>query len=159
MTSLPPPDQRVDHPPSPGAEPQVAWGRNLPTALLGFPELQRPEWTPGQLGLGTGAWPDTRPDEESAKKEKADKKKDRIYHTRRSTDGGVQQASLAFQCPLGAKPGGQKRCQKWGTLCVCVGALTARCVTASDAECDVGVTRRLWEPKTSPTEPDDSTSS
>ncbi|TKS74495.1 Ral guanine nucleotide dissociation stimulator-like 1 [Collichthys lucidus] len=31
-------------------------------------ELQRPKWTAGQLRLGTGAWPDIQPDEQSARR-------------------------------------------------------------------------------------------
>lgn len=66
MTSLPLWDQHAN---TPGAEPEVLWGRNLPTAPLGFPELQRPKWTAGQLSLGTGARPDIQPNEQSARRD------------------------------------------------------------------------------------------
>ncbi|KAG7235697.1 hypothetical protein INR49_002327, partial [Caranx melampygus] len=46
----------------PGTELEVTWGHNLPTAPLGFSELCGPCRTP-ELGLGTGAKPDTQHDE------------------------------------------------------------------------------------------------
>lgn len=130
MTSVPLRDQHAN---PPGAELEVVRGRNLPTAPLGFPELQRPKWTPGQLGLGTGARPDIQPDEESARS-----RTDKTFgnHTRRNTDGDI--GFLGLFSALRANLGGGNDA-KSGDL-VCVGALTARCVTVSDAECDVGVT-------------------
>lgn len=37
---------------TPGTGPKVFWGRNLPTAPLGFPEFPRPERTPGATWPG-----------------------------------------------------------------------------------------------------------
>lgn len=66
----PPPSPNPLRPPrGGGAELEVAWGHNLPTAPAGFPEPQRHKWTPGQLGLGTGARPRTQPGQRVSEKE------------------------------------------------------------------------------------------
>lgn len=152
VTSLPLWDQ---HSIPLGAEPEVVWGRNLPTAPLGFPELQRPKWTAGQLGLGTGA----RPDMQSARRA-TDKTYD--HHTRTQT---WTDKHIGLPWPSGSK-------DTQSVDLVCVGASVCVDSAVCDAQCDVGVmcwcygSRRsgwIYHVHThtaglaiSPTEPDDS---
>ncbi|KAG8003622.1 Ral guanine nucleotide dissociation stimulator-like 1 [Nibea albiflora] len=64
-----------------GAELEVIRGRNLPTAPLGFPELQRPKWTAGRLRLGTGARPDIHDEPMNSRPEETPIKHIRLPHT------------------------------------------------------------------------------
>lgn len=107
----------------------------FPLPLQASQSSKDTEWTPGQLGLGTGALPDLHPDEKSARRSTDN-------HTRRENDGDVRWASLNFSELLRNsenKIWDLVRGYVCGDMCVSL-PVSVVCVTASDAESDAGVT-------------------